>query len=187
METTGASPDWIAVSDAPLPVAEALAWAVTPQCGAVVTFAGTVRDSSPDRSGVTLLEYEAYEDKAIERLSRIAYAARERWPLIGRIALLHRTGPLQVSDIAVVVVVSTPHRPDAFAAARFCIDTLKATVPIWKRETWEGGSDWSESEANSDDFGPGFVLDLHDHDDGLAHGADDSFAEHGALSSRGDR
>ena len=64
------------------------------------------------------------------------------WPALGRIALLHRTGPLAVTDAAVVVVVSAPHRAEAFDAARFCIDTLKATVPIWKKETWAGGEDW---------------------------------------------
>ena len=58
-------------------------------------------------------------------------------------ALLHRVGRLEVGEVAVVVVASTPHRAEAFAAAQFCIDTLKHTVPIWKRETWEGGSDWS--------------------------------------------
>jgi molybdopterin synthase catalytic subunit len=164
MASGGTAHDWIAVSGSPLPVAEALSWAVTPACGAVVTFAGTVRDHSPGHPGVRLLEYEAYEEHAIGRLARVAADARQRWPLIGRIALLHRTGALEVTETAVVVVVSTPNRPDAFAAARYCIDTLKATVPIWKRETWAGGSDWSDSEAEPGHFGAGFVLDLHDHD-----------------------
>jgi molybdopterin synthase catalytic subunit len=113
-----------------------------------------------------LLEYEAYEEQAIERLANVAADARDRWPRIGRLALLHRTGALKVTEIAVVVVVATPNRPDAFAAARFCIDTLKAMVPIWKRETWTGGSDWSDSEAPSHHFGSGFVLDLHDDEHG---------------------
>jgi molybdopterin synthase catalytic subunit len=63
--------------------------------------------------------------------------------MIGRLVLLHRVGRLEVGDISVVVTASTPHRAEAFAAAQFCIDTLKHTVPIWKRETWSGGSDWS--------------------------------------------
>jgi molybdopterin synthase catalytic subunit len=62
--------------------------------------------------------------------------------MTGRIALLHRVGPLGVGDVSVVVVASSPHRPEAFEAARHGIDTLKATVPIWKRETWDGGVDW---------------------------------------------
>ena len=77
------------------------------------------------------------------RLTDVATAARSRWPEIGRLALLHRVGRLEVGEVAVVVAASTPHRAEAFAAAQFCIDTLKHTVPIWKRETWEGGSDWS--------------------------------------------
>lgn len=170
--------EWIAVSRSPLPVAEAMSWAVTPACGAVVTFAGTVRDHSPGRPKVRLLEYEAYEEQAIDRLARVAAEARRRWPLIGRIAMLHRTGALEVTETAVVVVVSTPNRPDAFAAARYCIDTLKATVPIWKRESWAGGSDWSDSESVADGIGAGFVLDLHDHDGG--HGAHRSEGDHAA-------
>jgi len=168
--------DWIAITRAPLPVAEAMSWAVTPSCGAVVTFAGTVRDHSPGRPGVRLLEYEAYEEQVIDRLGRVGADARQRWPLIGRMALLHRIGALEVTETAVVVVVSTPNRPDAFAAARFCIDTLKATVPIWKRETWNDGSEWSDSEAVSPEFGAGFVLDLHVHDQA------DSVGDHGASA-----
>ncbi|MDP9388866.1 MAG: molybdenum cofactor biosynthesis protein MoaE, partial [Actinomycetota bacterium] len=67
---------------------------------------------------------------------------RSRWPQLGRLVLLHRTGRLALTEVAVLVVVSAPHRDEAFAAARWCIDTLKRTVPIWKRETWEGGTDW---------------------------------------------
>jgi molybdopterin synthase catalytic subunit len=72
----------------------------------------------------------------------VAAEARRRWPTIDRVALLHRTGDLALSETSVVVVVSSPHRDDAFEAARYCIDTLKQAVPIWKREHWEGGSDW---------------------------------------------
>ena len=72
----------------------------------------------------------------------MAAEARARWPVVGRIALLHRTGVVDVGDAAVVVAVSAPHRAEAFEAARFCIDTLKRSVPIWKRETWAGGESW---------------------------------------------
>jgi len=134
--------DWLALCHDPLPVADALGWAVAPGCGAVVTFTGTVRDHSEGRDQVTSLEYEAYPEAVEPRLAEVAAAARRRWPVIGRIALLHRVGVLSVGEPAVVVVVSTPSRDEAFAAARYCIDTLKATVPIWKRETWAGGTDW---------------------------------------------
>lgn len=135
--------DWVALGGDPLPVATALEWAVRPECGAVVLFTGTVRDHAEGRANVTSLEYEAYEEEAVARLAAIAAEARRRWPALGRLALLHRTGRLAVTEASVVVVASAPHRPEAFEAARWCIDTLKATVPIWKRETWEGGEDWS--------------------------------------------
>jgi len=136
------SGDWIEVAGVPLPVDAATAWATTPGSGAVVVFLGVVRDHAEGRSGVTGLTYEAYEEEALAKLAAVAAEARRQWPVIDRVALLHRTGDLAVSDAAVAVVVSSPHRDDAFEAARYCIDTLKETVPIWKREHWEGGSDW---------------------------------------------
>ena len=117
-------------------------WAVRPDCGAVVVFSGTARDHAEGRNDVRELEYEAYEEQVVPRLAQIAAAARRRWPTTGRIALLHRTGPLAIGETSVLVAASAPHRDEAFEAARFCIDTLKASVPIWKRETWAGGSEW---------------------------------------------
>ena len=133
---------WVALLPSALPVAEASAWAVRPHCGAVVTFTGTARDHAPGRRDVRRLEYEAYEAPAEARMEAVAAEARRRWPAVGRVALLHRTGTLAVGDAAVVVAVSAPHRAEAFDAARFAIDELKRTVPIWKRETWEGGESW---------------------------------------------
>ena len=135
--------DWVGVGTGPLPVEAAWRWAILPGCGGIVTFCGTVRDHSEGRSGVTCLEYEAYVEQVAPRLARVAAAARERWGEIGRLVLLHRVGTLEVGEVSVVVVASTPHRAEAFAAAQFCIDTLKHTVPIWKRETWSGGTDWT--------------------------------------------
>ena len=134
--------DWLGLSASPLPTAEASDWAVRPDCGAVVTFAGTARDHSAGRPDVHALEYEAYEAQVVPRLAAVASEIRVRWPDVGRIALLHRIGTLAVEDAAVVVVVSSPHRDAAFAAARFGIDTLKSTVPIWKKEKWETGESW---------------------------------------------
>lgn len=134
--------DWLALSAAPLPVAEATAWVTTPDCGGIVTFVGTARDHSAGREAVERLEYEAYEEQVVPRLGRVAAEARARWSSVRRIALLHRTGILDIGDAAVVVAVAAPHRDEAFAAARFCIDTLKATVPIWKKETWAEGESW---------------------------------------------
>ena len=132
------------IAEAPLSLAEAIAWASTSDCGAVVTFCGTVRDNSDARPDVTKLEYEAYSVVATRRLRDVAEAARGRWNEVRRIALLHRVGSLDVGEVAVVVVVAAPHRDEAFAAAQYCIDTLKATVPIWKRETWANGREWAQ-------------------------------------------
>lgn len=133
---------WLGLSGNPLPVAEAGAWAVSPDCGAVVVFTGTARDHAPGRPGVDLLTYEAYEEHAGPRLAAVAGEMRERWPDLGRIAMLHRVGDVAVGEAAVVVAVSSPHRDSAFDAARYGIGALKSTVPIWKRERWEGGESW---------------------------------------------
>ena len=134
--------DWIALSEHALPIDGAVAWVVLPSCGAAVTFTGTARDHAPGRPGVHRLEYEAYEEHALSRMAAVVVEARARWTELGRVALLHRTGGVALGDAAVVVAVSSPHRGDAFEAARFAIDELKRTVPIWKREAWDGGESW---------------------------------------------
>jgi molybdopterin synthase catalytic subunit len=121
----------------------AMEWAVTPACGGVVVFSGVVRNSSEGRDGVTALTYEAYEEAAGARLAGVVAEARRRWPVVARVAALHRTGEVALGESSVVVVVSAPHRGEAFDAARFCIDTLKETVPIWKQEHWTAGVEWS--------------------------------------------
>jgi molybdopterin synthase catalytic subunit len=135
--------DWIELTAGPISLAEVTAWVNRPDCGAIDVFCGTVRDHSEGRPGVERLEYEAYESEVVHRLDAIAAEARRRWPEIGRVALLHRTGLLEVGEVSVMVAVSTPHRAEAFEAARWCIDTLKETVPIWKREHWSDGADWA--------------------------------------------
>ncbi|HYV59572.1 MAG TPA: molybdenum cofactor biosynthesis protein MoaE [Acidimicrobiia bacterium] len=135
--------DWVGLTSLPLPVEAANAWVTTPGSGAVVSFAGVVREHSDGRPGVRGLTYEAYEEEATRRLAGIAAELRRRWPDVERVALLHRTGDLALSEPSVIVVVSAPHRAEAFEAARFGIDTLKEAVPIWKREHWEGGSEWA--------------------------------------------
>lgn len=134
---------WVGLSDDRLPVDAAAAWVVRPDAGAVVVFSGTARDHSPGRPGVHQLEYEAYESQVVPRLAAIADAARARWPGLARLALLHRTGPVAIGESSVVVAASAEHRAEAFEAARFGIDTLKETVPIWKREAWDGGESWA--------------------------------------------
>jgi molybdopterin synthase catalytic subunit len=112
-----------------------------PQCGAVVLFLGIVRDHSPGKSGVTHLEYEAYEDVVEPKIREIVHEARDRWPF-ERAAAIHRTGALVVGETSVAVAVGSAHRTDAFAAGRYIIDELKRRAPIWKKEHWPGGAEW---------------------------------------------
>lgn len=117
-----------------------------PGAGAVVLFLGTVRAHSRGRN-VSRLEYEAYEALARKEMARIAEAASERWAV--RIAIVHRLGDLAIGEISVAVAVAAPHRREAFEAGRFAIDTLKQTVPIWKKEVWDEGSEWIGQESSS--------------------------------------
>jgi molybdopterin synthase catalytic subunit len=135
--------DWIALTAEPLPADAAREWVTTPGAGAVVSFVGVVRDHAEGREGVRAMTYEAYEAPALRAMAAVVDAARTRWAEIDRVVLLHRVGELQLSEASVVVVVASPHRADAFDAARYCIDTLKESVPIWKQEHWSGGSDWA--------------------------------------------
>jgi molybdopterin synthase catalytic subunit len=136
------SDSWLALTVEPLDIGAIHDWAVVPSCGAVVVFSGAVRDHAEHRTGVTLIDYEAYESQVVPKLADIEVELRSRFDQVGRVALLHRVGPLALSEISVVVAVSAAHRPQAFEAARYGIDAIKASVPIWKRETHDGGSDW---------------------------------------------
>lgn len=137
------SDEWVGLTDERLPIDSASRWAVMPSCGAIVSFTGTSRDHSEGRAGVSLIEYEAYVEHVEPRLQAIVDTARTRWSDLGRLVLLHRVGEVPVGESSVLVIVSAPHRDEAFAAARFGIDTLKSTVPIWKREVWSDGVDWA--------------------------------------------
>ncbi|MFM9226462.1 MAG: molybdenum cofactor biosynthesis protein MoaE [Actinomycetota bacterium] len=134
--------EWFELTASALPIGEIYEWAVRPECGAVVLFSGTVRDHAQGRTGVTALEYEAYAEAVLPVFERIAAETRKRHPGAVRIAILHRTGELALGESSVVVAVSSGHRPVAFEAARFAIDSLKESAPIWKKEIWPGGSDW---------------------------------------------
>ena len=144
---------WVGLSARALPIGQATEWAVQPDCGALVLFSGTARDHAPGRSGVHRLEYEAYEVEVEPKLLAVAGEVRARWPEVGRLALLHRVGLVPIGEAAVVVVASAPHRAEAFAAARFGIDALKASVPIWKKESWDGGESWGLEAQHLVDVG----------------------------------
>jgi molybdopterin synthase catalytic subunit len=107
-------------------------------CGAVVTFLGTVRDLTGDRVTVAL-DYEAYPGMAEKKMAEIEQDTRSRWP-IGELVMVHRLGHLEVGEVSVAVAVSCPHRAQAFEACRYAIDRLKELVPIWKKENWSDGS-----------------------------------------------
>ncbi len=146
--------DWVEITRETLPLGQVASWAVVPRCGGLVIFAGTVRDHSEGRPGVVCLEYEAYESAALQRMRIIAAELRQSWPGTGRVALLHRTGPLAPTDVSVLVAVSAPHRAEAFEGARFAIDAVKSRVPVWKRESWAGGTDWAREACGLEAFAP---------------------------------
>lgn len=113
----------------------------SPQSGAVVLFLGTVREMTNGRQTVAL-DYEAYPAMAEAKLAQLEAEARGRWP-IDQLTVVHRLGHLELGDVSVAVAVSCPHRQQAFEAAKFLIDRLKVTIPIWKRENWsDGTTEW---------------------------------------------
>jgi molybdopterin converting factor subunit 1 len=108
-------------------------------CGAVVSFVGTVRATNRSKR-VVRLEYEAYPEMALRIFDHIAAQAREKWA--ARVCIHHRTGPLEPGEISVVIAAAAPHRADAFEACRHAIEALKKDAPIWKRELYPDGSSW---------------------------------------------
>jgi molybdopterin synthase catalytic subunit len=110
-------------------------------CGAVVTFLGTVRDLTDGRVTVAL-DYEAFSGMAEKKMAEIESETRKGWP-VGEMVIVHRLGHLDVGEVSVAVSVSCPHRAQAFEACRFAIDRLKEMVPIWKKENWaDGCTEW---------------------------------------------
>lgn len=132
----------VAVVEAPIDVGGLLDEVGHPEAGAVALFMGTVRNHSPRREGVTHLEYEVYTAQVRGKIAEIVSEASRRWPVIA-MAVEHRVGKVEVGEVAVAVAVSSAHRAEAFAAARYLIDELKERAPIWKKEHWEGGAEWS--------------------------------------------
>ncbi len=121
--------------------------AVSPGDGALCLFVGVVRDQNAGRK-VLRLEYEGYEEMAEAMLARLESEARARFP-VTEVRLVHRLGRLEIGEASVAVAVTAPHRGDAFAACRYLIDTLKATVPIWKKEFYADGEVWLEGPGTA--------------------------------------
>ncbi|HEU5322124.1 MAG TPA: molybdenum cofactor biosynthesis protein MoaE [Methylomirabilota bacterium] len=112
-----------------------------PGAGGVVIFSGVVRNETGGRP-VKFLEYEAHAPMAEAKMREIGHAIRARWPGVRRVAILHRVGRLDIGESSVLIAVSAAHRADAFDACRYAIDTLKHTVPVWKKEHFEDGEVW---------------------------------------------
>lgn len=121
-----------------------------PGAGAVLIFLGTTRNQTGDRA-VEYLEYEAYEPLALRQMETIAAEIRQRWPDVKGIALVHRVGHLEIGEASIGIAIATPHRVQAFAACRYAIDRAKESLPVWKKEVWEGGEEWIEE-------GPGVMV-----------------------------
>jgi len=134
----GSARCWL--SDRPLDTGAVTARVAGPGMGGIVVFAGAVRDQARGRE-IRHLEYEAYPGMAEREMERIADEAAGRWPG-ARVAIAHRTGHLEIGELAVVVAAAAPHRAEAFAACRFAIDALKERVPIWKKEFAADGEYW---------------------------------------------
>jgi molybdopterin synthase catalytic subunit len=147
VSSTSAS-NWVLVSEEQLSLDALSSWATRKSCGAIVTFSGVVRDNSLAHDNVEALEYETSVELATIRLDEIIAEARHRWPTLVAVGIHHRIGRVDLTETSVIVAVSSPHRAEAFDAARYCIDTLKVGVPMWKREIFEGGSAWSEESSS---------------------------------------
>ena len=132
----------IRLTDAPIDPAPLMETVRSPKAGAIATFDGRVRDTSDGRR-VTHLVYEAYQSMALLELDKLARSARDQWALEG-VSIVHRIGRLEIEETSVFIAVSAAHRADAFAACRYLIDSIKQTVPIWKKEYFEDGSVWVE-------------------------------------------
>ena len=122
---------------------DALVAAVShPGAGGIVVFEGVVRDNARGKQ-VRYLEYDVYPEMAVQQIREIVAEAESRWG-VERVAVAHRVGRLEIGEASVIIVVASPHRAEAFDACRYIIDTLKATVPIWKKEVATNGEEWVE-------------------------------------------
>ncbi len=128
------------VTDQPIQLQELVVHVTDPEAGAIATFIGTTRNNNEGRK-VIALDYEAYPEMAEKELVRLGHEAKKRWNIC-RMAIVHRIGPVQITEASVMIAVSAAHREDAFAACRFAIEEIKKSVPIWKKEVYEGGEVW---------------------------------------------
>jgi MoaE-MoaD fusion protein len=141
--------DWIQVTAEPLSERAVLDAVGDAGAGGIVLFSGVVRDQTGGRR-VKFLEYEAHPPMAEAKMHEIAAAVRGRWPDVTRVVMVHRIGRLEIGESSVMIAVSSPHRRQAFEACHFAIDTLKETVPVWKKEYFEDGEVWVGLQSECD-------------------------------------
>jgi molybdopterin synthase catalytic subunit len=130
----------IKILTGPIDIEHCIDAVMSPESGGIDVFIGTVRNATKGKE-VVRLEFEAYEKMALSEMKKIADDVMKKWP-VHRIVIHHRTGVLEVGEVPVVIAVSAAHRAAAFDACRYTIDTLKETVPIWKKEVFEDGEVW---------------------------------------------
>ena len=130
----------IQLKDTPLITQECVDYVASASAGGSTVFIGTVRNQTKDKP-VLRLEFESYAPMAISEMRKIAEQAQVKWSC-EKISIHHRVGVLAIGEIAVIIAVATPHRKAAFEACEYCINTLKDTVPIWKKEFFEDGEVW---------------------------------------------
>ncbi len=133
------------VTDKPINLQELVDCVTDPEAGAIATFIGTTRNNNEGRK-VIALDYEAYPEMAEKELTRLGEEERRKWQIC-RMAIVHRVGPVQITEPSVMIAVSAAHREAAFAACRFAIEEIKRTVPIWKKEVYEGGEIWIGTQS----------------------------------------
>ena len=138
---SGPGPDLFEVVERPLSPDDIAARVDDPGAGGAVIFSGVVRNETGGRP-VKFLEYEAHAPMAEAKMREIGAAIRARWPGVRRVAMLHRIGRLEIGESSVLIAVCAAHRAEAFEACRYAIDTLKRTVPVWKKEHFEDGEVW---------------------------------------------
>ncbi len=124
---------------------ELVEYVTDPEAGAIATFIGTTRNNNEGRKVISL-DYEAYPEMAEKELARLGKEAKIKWN-IRRMAIVHRIGPVQITEPSVIIAVSAAHRSDAFEACRFAIEEIKKSIPIWKKEIFEGGEVWIGSQS----------------------------------------
>src|SRR5579883_2515407 len=132
----------ITITHEPLDRAALVAAVSHPSVGGIVVFEGVVRDNARGKQ-VRYLEYDVYPEMARSKIREFIAEAEQRWG-VDRVAVAHRVGRLEIGEASVIIVVATPHRGEAFEACRYIIDTLKTTVPIWKKEVATNGEEWVE-------------------------------------------